>query len=192
MASKKLSERASARFESSLERDFFALLEFSNDVLGWDPQPVQISVPGGRPYVPDVLAHWIGPGHPVEPARPILYEIKYRDELREKWAELLPRFRAASQYAKARGWRFRLMTDDRIRTGALYNAKFLLPYLSDAPNEQDTAQLLHALQVLGETTPAELLNACASDPWVQGRLDRLPACATPQTVGRSRYPGEVQ
>lgn len=168
--SKKLSEGASARFESSLERDFFALLEFSNDVLGWDPQPVQIPVPGGRPYVPDVLVHWIGPSRALDSTESVLYEIKYRAELRENWSELLPRFRAASRYARERGWRFRLMTDDRIRTSALYNAKFLLPYLSDTPNEQDMLQLLHALGLLIETTPADLLRACTQDPWVQGRL----------------------
>lgn len=168
--SQKLSEGASARFESSLERDFFALLEFSNDVAGWDPQPVQISVPGGRPYVPDVLVHWLGPDRTLAGVQTILYEVKYREELRRKWDELRPRYRAATRYARARGWKFRLITEDRIRTQALFNAKFLLPYLSDPPNSEDAFQLLHAIEVMGETTPACLLEACSADPWVRGRL----------------------
>ncbi|WP_407472493.1 TnsA endonuclease N-terminal domain-containing protein [Xanthomonas campestris] len=168
--SQKLSEGASARFESSLERDFFALLEFSNDVAGWDPQPVRIPVPGGRPYVPDVLVHWLGSDRSLAGGRTVLYEVKYREELRRKWEELRPRYRAATRHARERGWQFRLITEDRIRTQSLFNAKFLLPYLSDPPNSQDALQLLHAIEVLGETTPASLLEACSPDPWVRGRL----------------------
>lgn len=33
-----------AKFESSLERDFFVLLEFNPDVQRWDPQPVHLRV----------------------------------------------------------------------------------------------------------------------------------------------------
>jgi len=166
----KLSEGASARFESSLERDFFALLEFNNDVLGWDPQPIQIPVPGGRPYVPDVLVRWVGAGRGPEDVEQILYEVKYREELRRRWDELRPRYRAATRFARDQGWKFRVVTEDRIRTPALFNAKFLLPYLRDPPNTQDAMQLLHAIEVVGETTPAELLLACSTDPWVRGRL----------------------
>ncbi|MBH1528782.1 TnsA endonuclease N-terminal domain-containing protein [Stenotrophomonas sepilia] len=168
--SSKLGEGASARFESSLERDFFALLEFSNDVAGWDPQPVQIKVPSGRPYVPDVLVHWLGPDRSLAGGQRILYEVKYREELRRKWNELLPRYRAATRYARERGWKFRVVTEDRIRTDALFNAKFLLPYLNDPPNSQDALQLLHAIEVLRETTPSLLLESCSGDPWVRGRL----------------------
>lgn len=168
--SQKLSEGASAHFESSLERDFFVLLEFSNDVAGWDPQPVQIPVPGGRPYVPDVLVHWLGADRSIASGQKILYEVKYREELQRKWDELRPRFRAATRYARQQGWRFRVVTEDRIRTQSLFNAKFLLPYLSDPPDSQDALQLLHAIEVLGETTPAQLLASCSSDPWVRGRL----------------------
>lgn len=168
--SQKLSEGASARFESSLERDFFALLEFSNDVLGWDPQPVQIPIPDGRPYVPDVLVRWLGENPEQDDVETVLYEVKYREELRRRWRELRPRYRAAARYARDRGWRFRLVTEDRIRTPALFNAKFLLPYLNDPPNTADAMQLMHAMEVMGETTPADLLLACSADPWVRGRL----------------------
>ena len=170
MPSDKLTSGVSARFESSLERDFFALLEFSNDVLSWDPQPVQIPVPGSRPYVPDVLVQWLGAERRIDVVRCVLYEVKHREELRRRWDQYKPRFRAATRFARDRGWRFRVMTDDRIRTPALYNAKFLLPYLKDPKVEADAIQLLHALTVLGESTPADLLLACSADAWVRGRL----------------------
>ncbi|WP_426933667.1 Tn7 transposase TnsA N-terminal domain-containing protein [Xanthomonas arboricola] len=102
-------------------------------MAGWDPQPVRIPVPGGRPYVPDVLVHWLGSDRSLAGGRTVLYEVKYREELRRKWDELRPRYRAATRYARERGWQFRLITEDRIRTQSLFNAKFLLTYLSDPP-----------------------------------------------------------
>ncbi|MGE4070195.1 MAG: TnsA endonuclease N-terminal domain-containing protein [Lysobacterales bacterium] len=170
MPSQKLSFGTVGHFESSLERDFFALLEFNADVLGWDPQPVSIPVPGQGSYVPDVLVQWLGRSREEGDVEYVLYEVKYRHELREHWNELRTRYRAANRFARARGWKFRFMTEDRVRTPALFNAKFLLPYLRDPANVEDGLQLLHALQVLGETTPAELLLACSADPWVRGRL----------------------
>lgn len=52
----KLPHSQIARFESSLERDFFVLLEFNPDVQRWDPQPVRLRVgETGSYYTPDVL-----------------------------------------------------------------------------------------------------------------------------------------
>lgn len=156
--------------EASLKRDFFVLLEFNNEVSGWDPQPVKIKVPGEHPFVPDVLVHWFGEDQNPITGDKTLYEVKYREDLKRRWEELRPRYRSAARFARRRGWKFRVVTEEHIRTPVLYNAKFLLPYLQDPPDERDTLQLLHAMEVMGETTPEELLAACSSDTWTRARL----------------------
>ena len=169
--SEKLEQGGIARFESSLERDFFVLLEFSSDVTRWDPQPVRLEVDGGRPYVPDVLVTFLPPGLMADNGYQILFEVKYRDELRNHWGEYKPKFKAAMRYAKSRGWRFKIITEREIRgTGLLWNAKFLLPYRLDIGPYEDELLLLNRLKLAGTTTPGDLLAQCSGDSWERARL----------------------
>lgn len=171
MPSGKGTDSPSARFESSLERDFFVLLEFNTNVLRWDAQPIRLDVgDGAAPYVPDVLVTYLGPSRAIDDTNRVLYEVKYRDELRRRWAQLRPRYRAAWRFAKAHGWQFKLITEREIRTELLWNAKFLLPYLHDQACDEDCQRLLDALQSVDKTTPGELLKMCANDRLVQARL----------------------
>lgn len=160
-----------AKFESSLERDFFVLLEFNPDVQRWDPQPVRLRVgETGSYYTPDVLVSFYPKGRERKP-RLVLYEIKYRDELRKKWAELKPRLKAARRYAKEQGREFRIITECEIRDGGLlWNAKFLLPYVYDEPDDQGIGAIIANLKRLGISTPSKLLNECSADRWQQARL----------------------
>lgn len=161
-----------AKFESSLERDFYVLLEFDTKVLRWDPQPVRLHVGDGKaPYVPDVLVSYVVDHRDPESECRVLYEIKYRDELQKKWPQLKPRFRAANRYAKQHGWKFKLITEREIRgTALLWNAKFLLPYTHDPISDGEHALLTKTLRHLGSATPNSLLTACSRDPWEQARL----------------------
>lgn len=82
-----------ARFESRLERDFIALLEFSPEVARYEVQPVKIEWKDaqGKPryYRPDVRVEFCD-----ELKRPpCLYEVKCREDLRTHWDELHPKFR---------------------------------------------------------------------------------------------------
>lgn len=170
--SDKLSETKIARFESSLERDFYVLLEFNPLVLRWDPQPVRLRVDEGSPsYVPDVLVSYVRDHSDPGSGYRVLYEIKHREELRKNWALFKPRFKAARRYAKSQGWAFRIATEREIRdSDLLWNAKFLLPYTHDPIGDGEHALLIKMLRRLDLTTPANLLAACASDPWEQARL----------------------
>lgn len=161
-----------ARFESSLERDFFVLLEFNGDVIRWDPQPIRLEVPEtGRNYVPDVLVSFVGPSGDIGQPERVLYEVKYRDELRRHWPVYRARFRAARRYARAQGWKFRIITEREIRGGGLlWNAKFLLPYLYDEVEAAEWILLTQTIKRLGTTTPSKVLDACAKDTWERARL----------------------
>lgn len=120
----------SAAFESTLERDFLSLIEFSNDVTKFEVQPVSIEwldFTGKRhSYIPDVLVHYKQSGRTKTV---ILYEIKYRSDLKENWQALKPKFKAAIKYCKARGWHFKVVTEVEIRTLYLDNVRFLQPYV---------------------------------------------------------------
>ncbi|QHG88224.1 TnsA endonuclease N-terminal domain-containing protein [Xanthomonas sp. NCPPB 1638] len=161
-----------AQFESTLERDFLTLLEFSPEVRLFEVQPVALSWRDGireRRYTPDVLVRFQHQ-HGAEPT-PLLYEVKYRTDLRADWAELRPKFRAAVRFAKAQGWRFKLITEREIRTPYLDNARFLLPYVLQVPPPAEDMDLLdEALQALREADVEGLLQAASRDEWTRARL----------------------
>ncbi len=164
-----------AQFESTLERDFLALLEFSPSVRRFEVQPVRLTWHDGtreRRYTPDVLV-FFERRDGAEPT-PLLYEVKYRDELRSRWQELRPKFRAAVRYARAQGWRFKLITEIEIRTPHLDNVRFLLPFTKRGPPASDDMDLLdRTLLDLRESDVEGLLQASCRDEWNRVRL--LPA-----------------
>lgn len=162
-------------FESSLERDYFVLLEFDRRVLAWHPQPFRLDVPAGsgkraRRYTPDVAVEYakIPDGQDLD--RVELCEIKYRDELKNKWHDLKPLLKVGVRHARSQGWRFRICTEVEIRTPRLWNAKFLLPYGRQGASGEDIARLALNLEAFGPGTPSTLLGRCQADPTERGRL----------------------
>ncbi|MGE5492364.1 MAG: TnsA endonuclease N-terminal domain-containing protein [Actinomycetota bacterium] len=156
-----------AEFESTLERDFLRLLEFSPDVARFEVQPVTITWVDesgeDRGYTPDV---WVA-FHDGVGRQPWLCEVKYRSDLKKFWPELRPKFRQAIRYARQRGWRFRLMTEVEIRGPELAAAKFLLPFRRRAIPAERSAHILALIDTLKETTIGDLLQRIASDPLIQ-------------------------
>ena len=160
-----------AMFESTLERDFITLLEFYTDVRSYDVQPVTIewtdSLNKRRHYTPDVLVKFEG-------KKPILFEVKYRSDIKKDWFTLKPKFIAAIRFAKQNGWKFKLITETEIRTPLLNNVRFLLPFIRRGANNEGDINLID--QVLGkykQSTPQKLLFHLASNEWDRAAL--LPA-----------------
>jgi len=161
-----------AAFESTLERDLLILLEFSPEVRRFEVQPVTLTWLDGdreRRYTPDALAHFRPHGGTEPP--PLLYEVKYRDELRADWTKLRPKFKAAVRFAKVQGWRFKLITEQEIRTPYFANARFLQPFVRQGPPAIEDMDLLDdALLELREADIDELLHAVCRDEWNRARL----------------------
>jgi len=106
----------SANFESSLERDWIAVLDFHPAVKSIREQPFSLyyDLDGvKRRYTPDVLAEWSTPKGNV---KTIVYEVKPIDELRANWKTYRPRFKAAVRYCRSRGWKFKIVTEREIRS----------------------------------------------------------------------------
>lgn len=150
-------------FESSLERDLIMKMVWSHQLDWFQVQPVKIPFTDAngrsRSYTPDLLVQFApDPDGVVE--KPLLCEVKYREELRRNWAELRPRFKAARAHSRERGWVFRIFTEDRIRTPYLANVQFLWSYRYADWHEPHYERLFEMLDDMEETTVAGLLEAC--------------------------------
>jgi TnsA-like endonuclease N terminal/TnsA endonuclease C terminal len=143
-------------YESALERDFMTLMRFDKGVTKVIPQPVSISF-GSRSYTPDGLVYF-DENFVADPS-PILYEIKYREDLRNDRRTLFPKFRVAKKYALEKGWRFEVFTERHIRTPFLKNAEFLLGYSHLEPTFQTKSYVLNLLEDESEITVSHLLCA---------------------------------
>lgn len=126
-------------FESTLERDFIMLCRFIPGFVDIDEQPVKVPLGCGQSYVPDFLVTWKGT------RRPDLVEVKPEKVLAEQFSRLESRFAAARQMAADNGWAFSIATEKSIRTSRLANARFLLPFLDRAVDEDICRRLTGVL-----------------------------------------------
>lgn len=153
-----------AAFESSLERDFLILLDFNYFIEKFEVQPCKIEYfykDKKRSYTPDVLVQYATSDS--KEGKRILYEVKYRDDLRNNWHIWKSKFKAAYAFALSKGWKFKIITEREIRRPYyLDNAKFLKRY--NTPIEDCRLSTAHEIMSnLRETDPETLVAALASD-----------------------------
>lgn len=135
-------------FESALERDFLMRMAWESEVEWFVTQPLTLKyevAPGiWIPYTPDVLTSFVSRnGVPVR--RPLLCEIKYREELTTEWRRLRRKFRAAKAYCNSRGWDWVVLDEHAIRGPKLNNIRFLWSYRHAAMHEREVIPMLGAL-----------------------------------------------
>jgi hypothetical protein len=149
-------------YESTLERDFMELIRFEAEYKTFVHQPLKIEYPGEkgkkRRYTPDGLIHFKD-----ESIKPLLYEIKYREDFRREWRELMPRFRAAKQYCADMGWRFEVFTEREIRTPYLTNIRFLWRFKDVQINSRDSDVLMGILPTAEKFIINDLLRYATDD-----------------------------
>ena len=164
----------SAAFESSLEKDFYTLIDFDLNVDRFEEQPVTIEYTDSsgklRKYTPDVLVLFRKDIVPACNMKPWLCEIKYSDDIIQNISNYEPKFKAAKAYAQKRGWQFKIMTEHEIRTPFLENVKFLRGYRKIPSVEENTKLILDALHEMRETDPETLLLAIYEDKWRRAEL----------------------
>jgi len=159
-------------FESSLERDLLLLIHYDFGVDWYQSQPLTITyldhlTKRKRQYTPDLLVTYSTDGRYKE-RKPLLCEVKYREDMAGQWKQLKPKFKAARAYAKARNWEFKILTEVEIRTPYLSNVKFLLNYRYSDFNENHYRRLASLLDKFGETDPQTLIQAAYTSKNNQG------------------------
>lgn len=162
-------------FESSLERDLLLLAHWDYEVDWYQSQPVKIeffdSEGKARTYTPDLLISYRTiklRGKPPKTRKPLLCEVKYREDLIAQRPILKPKFRAARAYAKANGYEFRVLTELEIRTEYLKNVQFLWSYRFAYFHLHHYEMINFVLREMEETDPATLLMACYSSETLRG------------------------
>lgn len=163
-----------AAFESSLEKDFFTLMDFDLNVLRYEEQPCWIdyidNLGKARKYPPDALVIFRKDIIPAKNMRPWLCEIKYAEDIIQNMTKYEPKFKAAKAYSRARGWQFKIMTEHKIRTPYLENVKFLRDYRKIPSVTENTHLIQDALREMRETDPETLLLAIYEDKWRRAEL----------------------
>jgi hypothetical protein len=165
------------QFESGLERDFIFILDMLFGAVDhFEEQPTRVywtSMDGREhSYVPDFLVFFSGDSfvRRASTRKPWLVEIKYREDLKNDWQTLQPKFRAAVAFAANQGWAFHVVTELEIRTPLLANALRLRTYRKSVNDPRLTALLIAALNALKDATVEQLLATLNSGADVQSRL----------------------
>jgi hypothetical protein len=160
-------------FESLLEKDLFVLLEYDDEVLSFEEQPVRIPLAGkAKSYVPDVLIHYRQT--PSSRAKKsILAEVKTAEDLEKNKAKYANKFAVAKRWAASKGLVFQTRSDKEIRSQRLAFLKFLREYHYIEAEAAQISRVLVGLRDLGgHATYTKLLHAlCPSE---EAQLTTIP------------------
>jgi hypothetical protein len=153
------------RYESALERDYMVLVEGHPDYKSYHAQPVWIEYVNPLSgqvsrYPPDGLVQW------KSDRRPLLVEVKYRQDCVNKWREFRAKFRAAKNLANNNGWDFAVITEEAIRGPQLFNVNFLVRYKRRAldPDISDAVRTTLAKNPAAIKAVAQVLSDEGWDP----------------------------
>ncbi|HQQ63869.1 MAG TPA: TnsA endonuclease N-terminal domain-containing protein [Pseudomonadales bacterium] len=155
----------SVRYEGLNERMYLESLDFNPTVKSVWPQPLSFKFadqPGKYKYTPDFLVEF-SPQNGEQPLSPMLVEVKAKQELMAEKNNLLPGFRAATEYCREQGWRFRIVTDCYLKRPYAKNIRFLSHYLRNAYDQNIATRLKLTLRQLGVIPIAQLLEASFAD-----------------------------
>jgi hypothetical protein len=116
--------QCSISYESLLERDFYLLLEYDNNVISYEEQPFTIYYKRNNysyKYTPDVLVHY-------KNSLPIVYEIKMSNSIKDDKVFHESKLHRIEEYVKENDMEFKVFTELLIDSIYLENALFLYRY----------------------------------------------------------------
>lgn len=152
-------------FESSLERDFFLLLEMDKTVASYEEQPVKLSYFYGnseRPYTPDCIIHYINKDKP-----PCIVEVKPSKIVKDKKVFLKQKFDQIEQYLYENDMDFKLFTEYDIRTQRLENCKFIYGFADVQDNQSHIDTITKIVKKAKEISFLDLQNSCSDDKYIK-------------------------
>ena len=131
----------SLSYESLLEKRCFLMLEFNNEVISYEEQPVKI-----ENYVPDILVQ-------RKDLPPLLIEVKYSKDIEKNDDKLQLKFQSIENYCKEKKSEFMIFTEKDVTEPYFSNISLLYRYIRRNPNEEILKYVRHC----GETDIDTLL-----------------------------------
>lgn len=150
-------------YESQLEADLLAILEFNDSIVDVESQPFTIEevdeTGKTEKYTPDFLVYFkmngIGmsyksaEGIAVPDPKPLLIEVKPRRILKKEWNKLEKKFRMGIRFAHANDMVFKIYDETKIRGTYFDNVKKLARYRRYEYEEAEEARILGMVEALG-------------------------------------------
>ena len=103
-------------FESQLEKKCYLILEFNEEVISYEPQPLKIDN-----YIPDILAY-------RKNNSPLLIEVKYSEEAFNPDEKLQKKFNTLEKYAQENNLEFKIFTEKEIKEPYFSNISLIYNY----------------------------------------------------------------
>ena len=117
-------------YESQLEYACMLMLEFNDDVIKYEVQPLKVSN-----YIPDVLAQ-------RKNNFPLLIEVKYSNEAYNPNEKLKKKFATLEKYAKDNNLEFKIFTEQEITEPYFTNIKHIYNFANQKVNPQIESLLI--------------------------------------------------
>ena len=152
-------------FESSLERDFFLLLEMDETVEFYEEQPMTlyyIYLNRKTPYTPDCIIHYCDENRPS-----CIVEVKPSKVIKDKKVFLKQKFEQIEQYLHKNDMDFKLFTEFDIRTQRLENCKYIYGFADIQDNQNYIDTITNIVKKAKEICFLDLQNGCSDDKYIQ-------------------------
>ena len=153
----------SINFESNLEKNFLTMISFSEHVADIIEQPFTIEYENDgklRKYTPDFLVYFKTGGSGTLPGfhyKPLLVEVKRREELTKKFCEFKPKFQAAITYSAQENYLFKIYDETRIYGTYFENIELLRRYRRNQYDIEEQYKIIDGLSIVGTSTIRNLL-----------------------------------
>lgn len=169
----KFASRKMNRFiewESALERDFYYLAENDPAIESFEEQPLTFKS-GKQTYTPDVQLELRSRSYifPKLKTGTNIIELKYRSDLYKNWQNYKPKFKLAFAESQKQNWKFKILTDQEIRSELLENIKKIEHHMRrESEKENEMRELImNELHEFGICDIDSLLNSCFRNKYNQ-------------------------
>lgn len=156
--------KKSVWYESNLEKNFLHMISFSDSVVDIEAQPFTIEYKHDgkwRKYTPDFLVYFKPSGyefHSTIRPKPLLVEVKRKEELVKKFCEFKPKFKAGIQHAANEGLHFKIYDEKRIFSDYHENVTYLKSFSRSIFDPQEAKKITDYLTAIGHASIKNIIS----------------------------------
>ena len=124
--------------ESRLEKKFFLTLEFEDDIVSYEEQPLKVDR-----YIPDALVK-------RERSKDLLVEVKYSKEVDDPDEKLSEKFETLQSYCLQNNLEFKIFTEKDVTEPYFSNISLIYHYAPLKVSKKDIHQIYEVIDSFGE------------------------------------------